>query len=287
MGKHFVPGVMGVAAGLGVLGFAGNLDGAKPLIDDGIHFGDKKTKIEVGAPDTRVDHIAAFAVGMISGEVTVKGHRNIVRAGPIPNCKIDLDLTIPFIAEPIIELKDVEVTTGTPDTAGKYDLVADVTGDVKILNPRSILNNPQVDFDEGGFNHCSDGSYSGLINNILKIGGLATDTTAQCMVDTVNTQTILDTNGNPIETDASQAIHQIYEDDLRTDLQALYPNAKKIDINWPAPDPNYDVTQTPSYKALSEAISDLEDEDYKINADPVKSCTFESLTLDVSPTKGT
>jgi hypothetical protein len=285
MSRYLATSIAGVLTGVAALGMSNSQETGE--IYDQLRDRGPGTQIEVGEPTTRVDHLAAFAVGKNSGIVTVVGDYDKVRWGPAPNCNIKITMELPFIAEPIVKLSDLEITTGPPDNAGKYDVDVAVDGRVEVLNPRTILNDPVVEHEGNGYGQiCDEQNYDDLINTMWEIGGKATNTAAECLVGSVNTQYITDAAGNLVQTDASAAIHEIYDADLKLALGALYPDAKSIDVVWPDPDPGYDISQTASYQELEAAIAATDDDKYDISADPIKSCTFESLTLDVASTQG-
>lgn len=284
MGRHTVPVILGVATGLLAAGFHNPEDTSR--IDEHFRNGDKQpnTQIGVDAPQTSIDYLMAFAVGKISGTVVVEGEYDETRWGPVPNCSIDIEMELPFVAEPIVQLSDLEITKGTPDNTGGYDVHVKVGGDVEVLNPRSKLDESVVEHEGNSWGQiCSENNYDNLINSMWEIGGLATNTAAECLANSVQTQYITDLNGNQIQTEASAAIHSIYEDDLKLAMEALYPNGR-VTVEWPAPDPNYDVSNSASYQALEAAIAaaEADDDKYTIDAEAVKTCTFASLALDVS-----
>ena len=72
MGKHLVPAILGFAAGVGVLGMTGKLNGVGEALSNGVHLGDKKTTIDVGAPTTKIEHLAAFALATRSEAKLIK-----------------------------------------------------------------------------------------------------------------------------------------------------------------------------------------------------------------------
>ena len=286
MGKYMASTAFGVVAGITALGFANKEDTS--AIFDGLSNDGPATQIEVGRPTTSVEHLAAFAVGKISGVITVVGSYDKTRWGPAPNCNVDISMELPFIAEPIVELKDLEITTSTPDASGGINVTARLTDDVKVLNPRTILRDPVVEHSGNGFGQmCDEENYDTLINTMWEVGGKATNTAAECLVSSVNTQYVTDTAGNRLQTDSSAEIQQIYKDDLTLALQALYPNARTVDVIFPEPNPNYNISQSESYKELAAAIAETDDDKYDINTEAVETCTFESLSLDVTPTDGT
>lgn len=285
MAKHFVA----ITAGLG-LGLAcglGGLAAANPeearLFYDGITDEIEGTELEVGSPSTTVQHLAAFAVGRISGSVTIIGAYDKVRWGPAPNCNIDIEMQIPFVAEPIVEINDLQITTTPVPGTDQVDVEARLQGEISVLNPRSKLDDFVLEGNDGGWGQiCDENNYDTLLNTMWEIAGKATNTAAECLVGSVHSDNITDTNGNIIQSPASE-LQQLYIDDLRITLGALYPGARNIDVIFPEREPNFDISQTATYRALADAIAETDDDKYDINAEAVETCTFESVSIDVTP----
>lgn len=279
MGKHLVPGVIGAAAGI-ALAIGANQEKSSYVYDRIQNQADDGVNIEISAPDTEVSHLSAIAVGRLTGVVPVEANYDIVRWGPAPNCNLHYTFDFPFLAEPVVQIDDLVLTA----TQGGHHVTAELQGSVEVLNPRAILSDLEYTFSGGGFGQvCDEKNYNNLLDNAFTIGGLAINTVAECLVRSIHNQR--DSSGNQL-TDASAQIQSIYSEDLEDAIRVLYPNAVEIDVIFPDPEPGYTVTETDSYRRLQSAIGELEDSKYQVSADPILSCEFESLEIDITAQPG-
>lgn len=276
--------LVGVCAAVAAAGAGGHLSNFSNHEQTG-------SGVEVGAATVEDRAMAALAIGQLSGVITVNGEYNLDRIGPV-NCDIKIQAILPFTAYATLQLADLQLHKSAPDAAGKVDISATVQGSVKALNPHTKFNDllhpasiKETDDNFDFTNICGTGDAQGLINKVLDVGGKATATVAECMVNSLSAKTVLDGNGNKIETEPSKQIHLLYERGLKSTIKALYPNEKTITIKWPDEDPSYDPTNSPLFKALSTTIKNESSGGYKVNADAVNNCAFDTVKISLSPQK--
>lgn len=290
MGK-FVPAVIGFGAGVALLAVDSPAEREAILNEFRKEEAGIDMQLSVGPVDTRVDHLAAFAVGKLSGEVPVNASYDKTRWGPLPNCNIDIQMRTPYIAEAIVELGDIEIHKSDFTESNGFDIHAVVTDDVKPLNARNILDDRLVFEHSGdGFGQmCDPGNYTTLISDMWNTTAHATYTAAECLTQSVYTNYVTDSNGNRIQSEPNREIHDIYADGLKQSLSALYPDANEITVEFPDMPGDYNVALSESHQALAKILAEAGNGDhkYKIDTEAVDSCRFESVAIDVSSTAGT
>ena len=241
--------------------------------------------ISVGPVDTTITHLAAFAVGEISGTTTVDGSYHYHHP-LIPDCDVSIEAKFPFIADPVIQLADLAIKVGTPNSSGKVPVDVTINGQVQALNPRSDPVIPDIRETDGNglLNICDPPDVGHLVDKVMQVSGAATDTSANCMVRTLSATTTTDQNGDVIQTDASKAIRKIYDDDIKLDIASLFAtDSGLVTTHWTGDSTPFDPLASPVLTVLHDSITSNSKDGYTVNADAVNKCTFSALQIDISP----
>lgn len=278
MGKYIATVACGIGAGIAALGIANQ----ESVLD--IRDGIRNNGIDIitGPVSSEVQHLSAFAVGRITGVVTVHGDYDLVRWGPAPNCNINMTMELPFLAEPIIRIGDLAISTEV-NANGLLDVTATLQGEVEALNPRSVLTDAIISHDGNGWGQmCSEGNYEKLFDNMWDIGAEATNTAVDCLTGSIHIQYYTDANGTQVQTEASAELHQLYKDDLALSLRAIYPTAENIDVIFPDLPSDYNPNATDAVRELQNVIAEANNDDkYVFDTEAVDSCIFESVSIDL------
>ncbi|MES2971150.1 MAG: hypothetical protein V4702_02390 [Patescibacteria group bacterium] len=223
---------------------------------------------ELELPSATVFKLSAFAVGKITGVVPVSARYFDNRPAFI-DCDFTVGLNLPFEAESVIHMGDVTVKKSEPDSEGRYDATATVSGNYELFNPRFNLAKKATQTYKGDWGACKKSAPGDLINNLWQLSSAASATAAECLIYPEG------------KTAEAAKIRKLYDDGLAEDIKALMPNLKTLTIDRSSTASTASAAR-PYKTRLTDKIKDIKnaDSNITINAKPVQECQFEKLTVD-------